>query len=205
MPHNLHSMNNKILQKNNKQKGFTLLFAVLISTLVLSISATVTSIALRQTIISTTGRESQYAFYAANTAMECAFYWDVIGHKDTNQSDKVVFPAPGQTRVSDGTDINCAGGNITNGDGFDYNNQEWNTNTSGQTTFYIDVHDAFNIKDDSRTSKFNHHYCAQATVKKQINSSTGIITTTIEAKGYNTCDPNNSRRVERGLIQVYQS
>lgn len=182
----------KILQiQNKKQKGFTLLFAVLLSTLIVSISASIISIALRQTILSGTSRESQYAFYAANTVLECAFYWDV--------TNSTVFPAPGDVRITP-SDIECSGGNIVTGVGFtsSFAIQGWDIDTSNQTTFYIEIKDNGTESPTGGTTQ-----CALATVKKK--KTNGVITTTIEAKGYNTCDLTNPRAVERGLVQEYQS
>ncbi len=187
-------MNKFLRQKNNK--GFTLLFAVLVSTMIISISATVISIALRQTIISGTTRESQYAFYAANTILECAFYWDVVGVPTTGPG--VVFPAPSETPLDAGdtADITCGRGNITTGAG--YNSpftKPWDTSISDETTIYMELDDV--------DGGFGKSVCAEATITKL--ESGGIITTIISAKGYNTCDLTSPRAVERGLIQSYQS
>jgi len=56
-----------------------LLYAVMTSTIILAVGVSIISIALKQLSISTLGRESQYAFYAANTGAECALYWDFHG------------------------------------------------------------------------------------------------------------------------------
>ncbi len=58
-------------------RGFTILLAALVATLVLALGISVFSIAQKQVILSSLGRSSQYAFYAADTAAECALYWDV--------------------------------------------------------------------------------------------------------------------------------
>lgn len=62
-----------------RSRGFVLLYAVMTSTIVLAVGVSIISIALKQLAISTLGRESQYAFYAANTGAECALYWDFHG------------------------------------------------------------------------------------------------------------------------------
>jgi hypothetical protein len=59
------------------EAGFTVLLAAIVASLVLSLGISVFSIAQKQLILSSTGRNSQYAFYAADTAAECALYWDV--------------------------------------------------------------------------------------------------------------------------------
>ena len=60
-----------------KNKGFTLFVAMIVMGTLLLIASGVISLAIKQALISTTGRESQHAFYAADTGIECALYWDV--------------------------------------------------------------------------------------------------------------------------------
>ena len=59
------------------QRGFTILLAALIASLVLALGISVFSIAQKQLILSSTGRNSQLAFYAADTGAECALFWDM--------------------------------------------------------------------------------------------------------------------------------
>jgi hypothetical protein len=61
----------------NRQRGFTLLLAALISSLVLSLGISVVSIARKSVTLSSISRDSQFAFYSADSAAECALYWDV--------------------------------------------------------------------------------------------------------------------------------
>jgi len=76
-------MNNKlkIINKKNSllvdRHGFTLLFSLLILTIVLSASLGIYNIVARQLKISQISRESSLAFSAADAGMECALYWDV--------------------------------------------------------------------------------------------------------------------------------
>src|SRR3990167_512175 len=58
------------------QRGFTLLLAALVSSIVLAVGAAIFGIAQKQVLLSAIGRDSQFAFYAADTAAECALYWD---------------------------------------------------------------------------------------------------------------------------------
>ncbi len=53
------------------QKGYTLLFAVIVSVLVLSIAAFILSVSRKQAILSSSARDSVYAFYAADSGLEC--------------------------------------------------------------------------------------------------------------------------------------
>ncbi len=57
-----------------KHKGFVILFTMLISTIILMIGLGIFSIATRETVLSGTSREAQYAFYAADAGVECALY-----------------------------------------------------------------------------------------------------------------------------------
>lgn len=67
-------MNILMTQKNG---GFAMLFTVLIVSLILSISLGISNITLKQTILSSLAKDSQIAFYQADTAVECGMYYDV--------------------------------------------------------------------------------------------------------------------------------
>lgn len=71
------SMCHSIWSRVKERRGFTLLLAALIASIVLSIGASIFTIASKQIILSATGRDSQFAFYAADSAAECALYWDI--------------------------------------------------------------------------------------------------------------------------------
>lgn len=50
--------------------------AIAITGTLLLIATSIASLAVRQSRIASSGRESQIAFYAADTGLECALYWD---------------------------------------------------------------------------------------------------------------------------------
>lgn len=60
-----------------QQKGFTLLLASIVVAIILAVGASIFALAQKELILSSIGRDSQFAFYAADTAGECALYWDV--------------------------------------------------------------------------------------------------------------------------------
>jgi len=60
--------------KTTQQKGFVILFAVLISAIILLIGAGVLSISVKETLLSSAARESQFAINAADSGVECALY-----------------------------------------------------------------------------------------------------------------------------------
>ncbi len=66
-----------IKREADPEAGFTILLAALVASLVLTLGISIFSIAQKQVILSSLGRSSQFAFYAADTAAECALYWDV--------------------------------------------------------------------------------------------------------------------------------
>lgn len=58
----------------NFKKGYTLLFAVLLTSVVLSISISIMTIARKEVILSSNARESFTAAYIADGAIDCAVY-----------------------------------------------------------------------------------------------------------------------------------
>ncbi len=65
------------VSKKENSRGFTLLIASLMASLVLSIGVAIYNISLKEVVLSSAGRESQFAFYAADGGTECALYWDL--------------------------------------------------------------------------------------------------------------------------------
>lgn len=83
-------------------KGFTLILAVLISSIVLAIGLAMFNISIKQTLLSYTARESHFAFYAADAGLECVQYWEYVNDTfSTAIGDGVVNNA-----------ITCNGGGV---------------------------------------------------------------------------------------------
>lgn len=61
-------------------RGFTLFYAVLVSSLLLAIGLAILNITFKEFVLSSGARDSETAFYAADTALECALYWDTTQH-----------------------------------------------------------------------------------------------------------------------------
>lgn len=64
-------------RRNKKNRGFSLLISVVITGAVIVISTGIVSLASQFIRISTAGRDSQIAFYAADSGIECALFWDI--------------------------------------------------------------------------------------------------------------------------------
>jgi Tfp pilus assembly protein PilX len=83
------------------QRGFTLLVAVVLTSVMLSIALALLDVSFKEVVLASTARQSAAAFYAADTGLECALYYD----QQLSAFDFYTAPAS-QTLV-------CAGQNIT--------------------------------------------------------------------------------------------
>ena len=73
--------------KKTSQNGYTLLFAVIVSVLVLSIAAFILSVSRKEAILASSARDSIYAFYAADSGLECALeHLDALATSSSNIS-----------------------------------------------------------------------------------------------------------------------
>lgn len=68
-----------MMKRIKNTRGFTLLLAALVASIVLALGSSIFIIARKQVTLSSLGRDSQFAFYAADTGAECALYWDIRG------------------------------------------------------------------------------------------------------------------------------
>ncbi len=64
-----------IFPKKN-QEGFVALFTVLITTVVLAMAIGIASLSLKEIVLSSTASDGNKAFYAADSGIECALYWE---------------------------------------------------------------------------------------------------------------------------------
>jgi hypothetical protein len=58
-------------------KGFTLFIAMVITGTLLVVSMGIVNLAVKGAILYSAARQSQHAFYAADTGIECTLFWDV--------------------------------------------------------------------------------------------------------------------------------
>jgi hypothetical protein len=87
------------------------LLAALVAAIVLSLGSSIFTIAKKQINLSSLGRDSQFAFYAADTVAECALYYDVryasfatssaSGPMQPIQCDGVIFTPVLQSATAD--------------------------------------------------------------------------------------------------------
>ena len=90
---------------HRSNRGFTLLLSVLIASIVLALATSIFQIARKEITLSSLGRDSQFAFYAADTGAECALYYDVRLHAFGTATDPEI--------ASVECDKNASGGDTT--------------------------------------------------------------------------------------------
>ncbi len=190
---------------DSSKRGFTLFVAVLVASLVLAIGFSISNIVLKQLAISSSGGGSLVAFYAADSAVECAVYWD---RRDLN-GNPWNDAGPFATSTPDGFD------DATMACGPDARVWGWrklcdnggicdSSSVSATTTFAITFEDPTDP---------TYLACAHVAVSRWNDISTGEQRTSITTRGYNTdlirsgtdwyCNLDRHRVVERGLLQTY--
>jgi Tfp pilus assembly protein PilX len=183
----------KKIKFKNQKKGIALVIAVTTMTLLLSISLSISNILLRQIKITALTNSSKPAFFTADSAVECAFYYDTLFILDPNEAtlekninDDIATAVFGDS-PNTGTIVKC-------GDGAAILNLVKTQISSSPktilTTFDVDY----------------GNQCAKVEVTRT------DVDTKITSRGYNTgatpsgCDLTNlgtRRLVERGLTITY--
>lgn len=186
----------------NTNRGFILLFSLLVSSVILAAGLSVTRIMIRQISLASIQKDSQMAFFAADAGVECGRYWkeNIPGHPQPNISCngellKTVVPS-GTVREN----MSIAAISANNG-------TEYSFNAGGST-----------ISDQNGTDVAVSENCVVVTIcidssSAQAGSECADSTAPngkIVAKGYNVeCDPDTGkpmqgRVVERKLVYIYR-
>lgn len=167
-----------------KSRGFTLLLAALVSSIVLALGASIFTLARKEVTLSSLGRDSQYAFYSADQAAECALYWDArYGFFGTSTPAGVTAPNP-----------MCDGQTLTDQNGADINLQRPSPASYPYTMTF---------KYGPRSAGVS--YCAMGYVLKTQDAS-GVVRTTIHADGYSSSCvtlASNPRTLQRSVELHY--
>jgi hypothetical protein len=188
-------MNTSFYKKIRNQKGYTLLFSILIATLVLGVAVFILSVSTKQYQLSITARDSMYAVYAADAGLECAIASDgggmlgAYGAVDTSTEARVMCNGVTSAPVNFAEDF-CA-----NFIGMDF----LDDNTCGAWQAADMVVDL--SADPSDKS------CALITVTYGPDATTLGPKTIIDSRGYNICPgtpSSKSRIVERQLRLIRQ-
>ncbi|MDQ5948903.1 MAG: hypothetical protein QG589_28 [Patescibacteria group bacterium] len=165
------------MSKITTQKGFTLLIAIVTTAMLLLVSVVVINIALKQLLIVSANRESQNAFYIADSGIECALYWDT---KNPTLISSFATTTAGS--------VQCDGETIIQ------------TGTQTVPTNPTQLSLIGGGGSANPTSIFSVNFGTGCAIIQVTKSSTG--TTTINSRGYNTCN-SSARRYERGITISY--
>jgi len=74
----------KKILKNSGNDGYALLFTIMIISVVSVITAGLLNASTKQLMLSSLAKDSQTAFYQADTASDCAFYADLVASQTEN-------------------------------------------------------------------------------------------------------------------------
>lgn len=175
------------LKINNSKKGFTLFIALIVSSLLLAIGFSLSTIILKQLVFANSGKESQLAFYAADSGSECALYWDRKGSDGftvfdgafaTSSTYKDIFCGTGGPSSPQTAQVGSFS-KVPSADGM-----------QATTTFYVDYSDSISSSQKA---------CAKVSVFKWIDSSgpVPLERTQVDSRGYNV--PLDSGTVGSGV------
>ena len=168
-----------------KNKGFALLFSLIIMTAVTSVSFAVYNIIFKQLRIASISNDAQIAFYAADAGLECVFNWDLR----RNFNFQLPLFATSSISLPPPDPMNCLGVDIRN---------------VGVTGWDVSA-DPLSATTEFELSSFSNNYCAKVQVHKEDYDSNGTFETNIISRGYNVpCDETtNPLRVERAATFFY--
>ena len=163
-------------------RGFTLLLAALVGSIVLAMGSAIFSIALKQVTLSSIGKNSQFAFYAADTAAECALFWDFRADIHPNTF------ATSSASATPGT-VTCDQKTVSLSYLQDPDSSLPNPSTSAATTTF-----SYDITTTDSTGN-PKTYCADVSVAKYRNAATNGVNTVIYANGYSaSCGSKSTNR-----------
>ncbi|OGG72597.1 hypothetical protein A3A38_02905 [Candidatus Kaiserbacteria bacterium RIFCSPLOWO2_01_FULL_53_17] len=206
--------------------GYALTLAIVVSSVVLSIGLSLLNIVQKELILSATGRDSQFAFYAADAGLECVLYWD-LGNPTGS-----IFP---ESSIDD--DAPPAVGTMCGTTDLSSDKADWDATIEdcppvGECHEYAPARldeggneiPASGYEDDTATIVFQVEFteevenvspgsCTRIEITKAGNGDTGEeygVETTVEARGYNDGCPaslaagfDNPALVERGVSVSY--
>src|SRR3989344_3829258 len=159
------------LKNKNYSGGYSLFLAIIILSALLIIAYSVVNISVKETQFATSGRESQFAYFAADAGIECALYWDA-------QTDAFATSSSHSTTL-----ISCGGVSVTTGSAISGTTTTARIGGGGNGSVSI-LGFPLNYGDAASNS------CVIVSVIKNSN-----MTTHINSYGYNTCNTSDLRRV----------
>lgn len=184
----LKNIKKQFASKEKSKAGFAILFSVLMASFLITLGISIFSISLKEIMITTSTRDSQIAYYIADSARECALYWDVkrgAFPRCTDSSCTSFLDADGNSVTAANTinvPVTCNGVEVILP--FNKNASIFTYSATQQNFFKASSTPSAPVSDISITKQWS--------IDKTI--------TTIEARGHNT--GIIGRRVERGIQQI---
>jgi len=175
---------------HSKQSGYTLLFAVLVSVLVLGVAVFISGTARKQYILSSTALDSMYSFYAADSGIECVAY---------NSKDPLSTIT---SSTSPASSFTCAGNPSISLSPSSYVTPTMQTSFPNTTGDQVEFN--FNLGFYSGSTRTG---CAKVSIDIYDDTS-GTKNIIVQSRGYNICtgspgsygpDTSSPRTVERSL------
>lgn len=192
---NLKSCNSRLRVASYElraSRGFTMLFALVVSSLLILIGISIINIMMKESIISSSSRDTQKAFYAANAGLDCFYYHDLnLSNFEPNASGVIA-----RTITCNST---LGSVNFSESRGID---DPWSPITTDNDNYFYLTDDmngpcfSINLK---KEWTFIPGDLGPPVVPEQYN----VDKTYLQVRGYNICNTANISRVERGIEITY--
>jgi hypothetical protein len=170
--------------KQASPRGFTLLLAVLVAGILAAVGAAIYNIVSKEVVLSSAGKESQFAFFAADAGVECVLYQDFQRDTFATSTQAASFNC-GNAEVSDFVKNYydpSKGADCPDGSG------------------YACAVDTFSFCYDGNTK----NPCTSITFTRHFDATTWeTINTSIDSRGHNTGDNSSTLLLERAIRTTY--
>lgn len=164
------------MMTHTKPRGVTLLVAVILSSVVLSVAFALLDIAYKQQLLTSTAKQSQYAFYNADSILECALYYD-----QQHGAFDFTSPAPSSSLTCNTHPVLNYTTSVAAGGGGQIRTTTFDVSCSGS-----DIRGSVTVLKSDGTA-----LCSSAS------------RTCIYSTGFSSCNEADPRRIERGLKVYY--
>lgn len=170
-----------LLPPADYSRGFALLIAVIFMSVMLALGLALGSLGYKQELLASSAVESQYAFYAADAALECALYAD---------QQQNLFAYASHNASTPPNTITC--------DNMSATQMSYSYTAGASGLLYV----------SERLSLDSNKHCADVTVYKYGQPQSGNITTYLYSQGYDVpcntvANPAGARFVSRGEDSHY--
>jgi len=193
--------------------GYTLLFAMIVASIVLALGVSLLTVSRKEFILSSSATQSTNAFYAADSAANCAEYWDHQNNEFSTSTSNLNGQGPGNFATNP---IACSLDMQTHKVAFT------NAPTNVLSPTPISTVWEFSFSTPFSTDGTNNKSCAYVTVDKYYasvvipgynnNNPLPLPFTVINSRGYNIgwnpagngdCSLSSPKKLERAVQVIY--